>query len=42
MDVKKATNTKNINDDGHSVFGWGGLIYSFSRGASLNLALVTI
>ena len=42
MDVKRATNTKDINNNSYSVFRWGGLIYSFSKKASLNSVLITI
>ena len=42
MDLKRATKARNINNDGYSIFRWRGLIYSFSGGAKLDLALVAI
>jgi hypothetical protein len=42
IDIKRATNARDIDNDSYSIFRWGGLIYSFSRGTRLNLALVVI
>jgi hypothetical protein len=42
VDLKRATNAGDIDNNGHSIFRWGGLIYSFGGGARLNLALVII
>ena len=42
IDVKKATDARDINNDGYSIFRWGGLIYGFGRGTRLNLTLIII
>ena len=42
MDVKRATNTRDINNNSYSVFRWRGLIYSFGKKASFDSVLVVI
>ena len=42
VDLKRATDARDIDDDGHSVFGWGGLIYGFGGGARLDSTLIAI
>jgi len=42
IDIKRATNAGDIDNNGYSIFGWGGLIYGFSKGTRLNLILIAI